>query len=194
MIRGKVYCARCGQKMGAVDGQGVQSCSGCAAIEYNNPAPVSVCLVPKLESIRGEEEPQMLVIQRNIEPSKGKWAMPSGFVNAMENYEVAAARELGEEIGAVFFDEKDVKLGASFVTPSNQTLVFCFMPALEQDDLLKMQTTSETSDIKFMKLDEINAFPAHKEYAKKLWDQAQQYALEVLQRDAENSNKIKPKF
>jgi 8-oxo-dGTP diphosphatase len=41
----------------------------------------------------------MLLIQRGIEPFKGKWAFPGGFMNMNETVEECARRELEEETG-----------------------------------------------------------------------------------------------
>lgn len=46
-----------------------------------------------------EGDLKLLLIQRNIEPFKGKWALPGGFVRIDENLEEAALRELEEEAG-----------------------------------------------------------------------------------------------
>jgi 8-oxo-dGTP diphosphatase len=47
----------------------------------------------------GEDELKVLLIQRALEPFKGKWALPGGFVRVDETLENAARRELAEEAG-----------------------------------------------------------------------------------------------
>ncbi|MBR6520937.1 MAG: NUDIX hydrolase, partial [Paludibacteraceae bacterium] len=44
-------------------------------------------------------ELQVLLIQRGIEPYKGRWAFPGGFMRMDETIEECAVRELYEETG-----------------------------------------------------------------------------------------------
>jgi 8-oxo-dGTP diphosphatase len=46
-----------------------------------------------------EEDLKVLLIERGLEPFKGRWALPGGFVRVEETLETAARRELQEEAG-----------------------------------------------------------------------------------------------
>ena len=67
-------------------------CPDCATVHYENPLNV-VGTVPYL----GE---QVLLCKRNIEPRKGKWTLPAGFMELEETAAEGAARETDEEAGA----------------------------------------------------------------------------------------------
>lgn len=46
-----------------------------------------------------EGDLKVLLIERGLEPSKGRWALPGGFVRVDETLDAAARRELQEEAG-----------------------------------------------------------------------------------------------
>lgn len=63
--------------------------------EYPRPALTVDCVVFGFD----EAELKVLLIQRGLEPFKGRWALPGGFVRVDETLENAARRELEEEAG-----------------------------------------------------------------------------------------------
>jgi 8-oxo-dGTP diphosphatase len=60
--------------------------------KYPRPAVTADCVV-----ITKEAKPKVLLIQRGIDPYKGCWAFPGGFMNMDETTEQCAIRELEEE-------------------------------------------------------------------------------------------------
>ena len=62
--------------------------------EYARPALAVDCVVFGLD-----EDLQVLLIRRDIEPFQGRWALPGGFVRLDETLDEAARRELEEETG-----------------------------------------------------------------------------------------------
>ena len=69
-------------------------CSACNTVHYENPLNV-VGTVPVWDD-------KVLLCKRNIEPRKGKWTLPAGFMELEETTAEGAARETVEEAGAQF--------------------------------------------------------------------------------------------
>jgi len=67
-------------------------CPACGTVHYENPLNV-VGTVPVLGD-------RVLLCLRNIEPRKGKWTLPAGFMELDETTAEGAARETDEEAGA----------------------------------------------------------------------------------------------
>jgi len=63
--------------------------------KYPHPAVTVDCVVFGLDG----EELKVLLIQRKLEPFKGQWALPGGFIAMDEDLEESARRELAEETG-----------------------------------------------------------------------------------------------
>lgn len=63
--------------------------------KYPHPAVTTDCVIFGFDGTKL----QVLLIERGIEPYKGRWAFPGGFLNADETAEEGALRELQEETG-----------------------------------------------------------------------------------------------
>lgn len=63
--------------------------------EYPRPSLTVDCVVFGID----EEDLEVLLVQRDVEPFQGRWALPGGFVHEEEGLEEAARRELQEETG-----------------------------------------------------------------------------------------------
>ena len=90
------FCSRCGAQLvfGTIPGEDRDrlGCSACGHIAYVNPRLV-VTTFPVTDA--GE----LVLIRRGIEPGKGQWAQPGGFLEVDETVHEAAIRETLEETG-----------------------------------------------------------------------------------------------
>src|SRR5205814_6357107 len=64
----------------------------CGLVMYENPAPTAGAIV-------NDREGRIMLVRRAIEPFKGKWDVPGGFIKPGEDGEDAVRRELQEELG-----------------------------------------------------------------------------------------------
>ena len=71
--------------------------------EYERPALTTDCVVFGLD----DEDLKVLLIQRDIEPFEGEWALPGGFIRVGESVDDCARRELEEETGlkSIFLEQ-----------------------------------------------------------------------------------------
>eukprot|EP00891_Asterochloris_glomerata_P002792 jgi/Astpho2/2792/gw1.00050.177.1_t len=67
-------------------------CQQCSAVSYLNPKMVVGCIV--------EHEGKILLAKRAIEPCRGKWTVPAGYLELNESSAEGAARETWEEAHA----------------------------------------------------------------------------------------------
>jgi 8-oxo-dGTP diphosphatase len=63
--------------------------------EYPRPSVTTDCVIFGFDGV----DINILLIERGLEPFKGRWALPGGFVNMDESTEEGALRELQEETG-----------------------------------------------------------------------------------------------
>jgi len=87
------FCSQCGnavtQRIPEGDNRLRFVCTQCQTIHYQNPNIVAGCL-----PVWGD---QVLLCRRAIEPRRGYWTLPAGFMENGETLEQAACRETDEE-------------------------------------------------------------------------------------------------
>lgn len=92
------FCSNCGSalRLGAIDNEDRDrlSCAVCGHIAYVNPRLV-------VTTLPVTDDGQLVLLRRGIEPGRGAWAQPGGFLEVDETVHEAAIRETREETGLV---------------------------------------------------------------------------------------------
>ena len=97
----------------------------------------------------------VLLVKRNIEPFKGTWAIPGGFVRIDESLENAAKRELEEETGVkADYLEQLYTFGDVNRDPRGRVITVCYF-ALIRSDNVELKAKTDVSDAKWFPVDEI---------------------------------------
>jgi ADP-ribose pyrophosphatase YjhB (NUDIX family) len=93
-MRKKKYCHFCGTNLTEKFFEGCLRlfCGQCNEPLYENPIPAT-CLVVV------DNRNRVLLVKRSVEPKKGFWCLPGGFMELGETPEKSALRELKEETG-----------------------------------------------------------------------------------------------
>lgn len=94
MVRRFKFCPLCRYylRRTRIDGRRRLVCQKCGWIYYGNPLPVMACVAKNKEG-------KILIVKRNLNPGRNRWALPGGFVESGEAPEIACLRELKEETG-----------------------------------------------------------------------------------------------
>ncbi len=90
------YCSRCGAglRLGPLPGEDRDrlACSACGFVAYVNPRLV-------VTTLPVNDAGDVLLLRRGIEPGRGLWAQPGGFMEIDETVQEGAIRETLEETG-----------------------------------------------------------------------------------------------
>ncbi len=90
------FCTICGalteKRIPTDDDHERSVCKQCGQVHYSNPKMVVGC-IPELEE-------KILLCRRNIEPRKGMWTLPAGYLENGESVQDGAVRETLEETNA----------------------------------------------------------------------------------------------
>jgi len=98
--------------------------------EYPRAALTVDCVVFGLD----DEDLKVLLIQRDLPPFEGQWALPGGFVRVQESLEEAARRELCEETGVdIAYLEQLYSFGAVDRDPRERVVTVAYYALVNLD-------------------------------------------------------------
>ncbi len=130
------HCSYCGSRF-PDSAPWPRRCHGCGNTSYLNPLPVVVVLLPVAGGL--------VVIRRNIEPSKGTLTLPGGYLDLGETWQDGAKRELHEETGIDITGGEirlyDVQNGL------DHTLVIFGLAEKQPGDALQPFSSAETQEV-----------------------------------------------
>jgi len=149
------HCPHCGKKYGKGGSttEDYYKCNSCDFVFFNNPKPVAIGL------ILNKKKDSVLLTQRKIEPYKGYWSIPGGFLKYGECPEAALERELREELSV------NVKVGKLIDIYNEQycnkgvedekysTLVLVFL--IREIDHEKIKPADDATEAKFFKFNKL---------------------------------------
>jgi ADP-ribose pyrophosphatase YjhB (NUDIX family) len=117
------FCPRCGDALAAPAAGERPACAAGHYTWYPDPKVAVGVVITRLGTDAGAGDAEILLVRRNHEPAFGRWAFPSGYVDAGEVVEDAAAREVLEETGVTV--RLDELLGV-YSEPGNQVVFVAF--------------------------------------------------------------------
>lgn len=100
---------------------------------------------------------KVLLVKRNLEPFKNKWALPGGFVKIDESLENSAKRELQEETGVKnVYLEQLYSFGDVKRDPRGRVITVAYF-ALINSDKIKLMASTDVSDAEWFSISKIPA-------------------------------------
>lgn len=155
------FCSYCGMRF--TNERWPRLCNNCGKCTYQNPLPVSVVLLPVGNGL--------VVVERNIEPRRGQWALPGGFIELGESWQTAGAREIWEE-AQIPLSADQIRLFDLLSAPDGTLLIFGLATPWH-GELPVFTPTAESAGRYVIELPTPLAFPLHTQVVQNYFNQLQ---------------------
>jgi ADP-ribose pyrophosphatase YjhB (NUDIX family) len=178
------FCGYCGSSASPCADPGAQAayirCPACGRTTHAEPVSDGPALLVLTAAFADN---RMLLMKRGLDPYRGSWAPPGGFVERGESLEHAAVREVDEEVGISIPPSKLIPHGLVSVPSMNQVYVV-FVAVLDHAEPLR-PTLPEVLDAKWFAREEYPLEeiwePANAFDIGKVFDRVSSGKLEFLQ-------------
>jgi 8-oxo-dGTP pyrophosphatase MutT (NUDIX family) len=147
------HCSYCGHRF-SPEQSWPRRCAHCHNVSFLNPLPVTIVLVPV--------DDRLLLVRRNIEPHKGKLALPGGYIDLGESWQEAGAREVLEETG-ITIDPTGVQLVTVYSAPDGTIIIVSQAAPLHISDLPDFVLNEEATERTLIASPQELAWPLHTE-------------------------------
>lgn len=127
-------------------------CEVCEFVHWDNPKPVTATVVPTASGI--------VLVKRKFEPYVGDWCLPGGFMEAREEPEESAQREVFEETGLKV--EIDRLLGAFSPGKGINVIILFYLAKLATGSMVAGDDASEVAAFSKDSLPPNVAFELHR--------------------------------
>lgn len=138
------YCMHCGQRLTSAVPEGDTRrrmvCLDCGFVHYLNPRPVAGTIPVR--------DGRVLLGRRDIEPQRGFWVFPGGYMDVGESAEEAAIRETREEVQ---LEVQNLQLLGVFTRIGPGVVVIVY----EAEAIGEAEAGHETSEVAWFAWDEI---------------------------------------
>ena len=156
------YCTKCGHALEKREIQGNERmvCLHCDTIYYDNP-------IPSVAAVALNEKGQLLLVKRKVEPKKGFWALPGGFIDDGESAIQCALRELEEETGLQGIVKRFVQIYNHESEMYGYVIIIVYEVGIIGG---RLQAGDDAEFAEFFEIDELPqlAFPFHKKAVEKV--------------------------
>lgn len=159
----KTNCHFCGALLTRKHIEGAMRlfCANCGVPIYENPIPASALVLI-------DDKDKLLLVKRSVDPKKGCWCLPGGFMELGESPEEAALRELKEETGLL--GKIEILLGVTTTnSPQYHTVLMVGYLIKEfSGDLKAGDDASDAAYFNYGQLPEI-AFQSHMNFIRMVY-------------------------